>query len=83
MYIEENRVLLSDVCVWERERERERERLFEFLEQEVRTLVTFEPFQWNTLTIVRWLCLPTKQSIFVRIKNKIDAFQGISYENTL
>ena len=79
MYIEENGVLWSDVCVWERERER----LFEFLEQEAMTLVTFEPFQWNTRTIVRWLCLPTKQSIFVRIKNKIDAFQGISYENTL
>ena len=42
MYIEENGVLWSDVR--ERERERERERLFEFLEQEAMTLVTFEPF---------------------------------------
>ncbi len=56
--------------------ERERE-TFEFLEEEVMTIVTFEPFQWNTRTIVRSLCLSTTQSIFVRIRNKIDAFQRI------
>ena len=54
MSIEENGDQRSDICILKKMEfcevtcvcvcERERERLFEFLEQEVMTLVTFEPF---------------------------------------